>query len=251
MSPVENVRVLDDTQVEAFDKEYVYDERWNLMRGCIEKDFPKGDFRLLDIGGGNGVFADRVLAAYPNATAVVLDLSQMLLDRNRPNPRKTLVHGSATDLAGRVEESSSFDIICCNWLLHHLVGDSYAACNSHQRGLLQEVRRLLSPRGRVSVWENMYDGLVIDGAPGRIIYELTSLRRIAPLIRKLGANTAGVGVCFQSKRQWEGHFASAGLKVDHFVRAGTFRSSRGPSLKRWALHARPIGPAYFWLSPVA
>src|SRR5262245_34603189 len=95
---VEDVRVLDDRQVEAFDTDYMYEGRWKHLRACIERDFPSGKFTLLDVGGGNGAFADLVLATYPNARVVVIDLSDLLLSRNKPHPGKTLVQGSATQL---------------------------------------------------------------------------------------------------------------------------------------------------------
>lgn len=242
------VRVLDDTQVEAFDKEYLYDKRWQIVKACIARDFPDGKFKLMDVGGGNGLFADRVLAEYPDAEVTVLDNSALLLGRNRPHPRKKTILSSATDLT---PESGTYDIITCYWLLHHLVGDSYSQSRQNIRSTLRSCRRLLTSRGRMSIWENLYDGLVVDGAPGMLIYKLTSIRTpwIAKLVKAGGANTAGVGVCFQSTNQWFGHFKDASL-TGEVVRDSLFHSSRKPSLTRLALHARPIGPGHFWLRPV-
>jgi len=243
---MENVRVLEDSQVEAFDVDYMYESRWMRLRALIDRDFPQGEFRLLDVGGGNGAFADLVLQTYPRANAVVVDLSELLLSRNKQHPRKTLIRGSATELQS-IE--GPFDILCCNWLLHHLVGDSYRQSLSNIRGTLAQCRRLLGPNGRLCVWENLYDGLILDGVPGWLIYSLTSMRSIAKLTHAMGANTAGVGVCFQSDKQWARHFQSVGLRISDKVRDSLFVSSRKPSLKRAVLHLRPVGPALYWLSP--
>ena len=48
----------------------------------------------------------------------------------------------------------------------------------------------------------MYQGWVVENVPGRLIYHLTSAKLTASLARRMGANTAGVGVCFLSKHQW-------------------------------------------------
>lgn len=242
------VRVLGEEQVEAFDKEYLYDRRWQIVKNCLTRDFPSGDFRLMDVGGGNGLFADRVLAEFPNSRVTVLDNSALLLNRNRPHERKTTLLASATDLHSG---SGTYDVICCYWLLHHLVTDSYAGSVRSIRKTLRSCRRLLSPQGRMSVWENLYDGLWIDGAPGWTIYQLTSIRwkPLVRLVKAGGANTAGVGVCFQSTKQWARHFLEADMEGD-LVRDSLFPSSRKPSLTRLALHTKPIGPGHFWLQPI-
>lgn len=73
-----------------------------------------------------------------------------------------------------------------------------------------QVSMLLAPGGRVSIFENMYDGVVVDQLPSYLIYHLTSLKSISPLTRFLGANTGGTGVCFLSKTQLDGIFQRAG-----------------------------------------
>jgi SAM-dependent methyltransferase len=246
------VRVLDDTQVGAFDKEYLYDKRWQIVKDCLARDFPKGDFTLLDVGGGNGLFADRVLTEYPKARVTVLDNSAHLLGKNRPHERKQTILASATDLHA---EGGAYDVICCYWLLHHLVGDSYGQSVRNIQKTLRSCRRLLTSRGRMSVWENLYDGMWIDGAPGWNIYQATSIRwkPLARLVRAGGANTAGVGVCFQSALQWSQHFLQADMEGD-LVKEALHPSSKRPlSLSRLtqiALHAKPIRVGHFWLRPV-
>jgi SAM-dependent methyltransferase len=235
-------RALTADQLGAFDREYVHEERWQLIKGWIDRDFPTGRFRFIDIGGGNGVFADRLLQAYPNSSGTVLEPSNTLLTRNREHLRKRLVQASATELDGL---HGSFDLAFLNWVLHHVVGDSYGASKDNIRFVLQAAARLLTPEGRLSVFENMYDGLLIDSLPGRLVYGLTSIRAIGSLVRRMGANTAGVGVCFQSEKQWREHMRLSGIEVRGFTRDRPFNIHKS---KQWMLHARPIGPAHFWLA---
>ena len=163
----------------------------------------------------------------------------MLLSRNRPDSRKRTVLGSATELE---KVPGRFDIVSVNWVFHHLVGDTYAESRANVIASLRACARLGT---RISVWENMYDGHWIDGLPGWLIYRLTSLKSLAKLTRFAGANTAGVGVCFQSRRQWEKNFADAGLEIISAEKDVPFMASR--RLLRAALHLKPVGLAHFWL----
>jgi ubiquinone/menaquinone biosynthesis C-methylase UbiE len=238
------VRELDTDQIKAFDVEYVDVDRWAAVQAQIDADFPDGDFSILDIGGGNGAFVDKVLAHYPRARGTVLDNSEHLLSRNRPNERKSLLLKSAEDLAS-VE--GSYDLVSCNWVLHHLVDSSYGKTREHQLTALREMRRLLTPRGRISIFENNYAGFVHNNLPGRIIYAVTSSKILAGFARRMGANTAGVGVCFLSKDQWLVTLGRADLRV---------RAYAEPDKWRWPvkwyarlpLMLRGIVAGHYWIT---
>ncbi len=193
-----NLTALSDEQASTFDTEYVTDARWQPVLRCIQRDFPEGSFRFLDVGGGNGVFADRVLAAFPRARGTLLDTSELLLARNQASDRKKTVLANIADW----QTSEKYDIVFCNWVLHHLVTrGAYWQTRANISKVLRVCDGLLSERGRLSIYENDYNG-VVDWFPGRAIFALTSSITLAPFVKKLGANTAGVGVCFLSHRQW-------------------------------------------------
>ena len=240
------VRQLETEQIKTFDVEYVDDDRWRVVKAQIDADFPDGEFTFLDIGGGNGTFADRVLSFYPKARGTVLDNSELLLSRNVKNERKTLILASAENLTSI--DAGSYDMISCNWVLHHLVDSSYSRSREHQLNALKQMKRLLTPRGRISVFENNYAGFVQDNLPGRIIYAATSSKILAGLARRMGANTAGVGVCFLSKDEWLKTLGRAGLAV---------RAYAEPDKWRWpvkwyykaALALKGIVAGHYWIGP--
>jgi hypothetical protein len=238
------IKKLDDQQVEAFDTEYVDDARWAPISSFINRDFPDGRFSFLDVGGGNGVFADRLLAEYPNATGMVLDNSAVLLSRNAPNPRKATLCTSAENVATL---NHKFDLISINWVLHHLVGHSYRESRQHQLSTLQALRGLLTERGRLSIYENNYLGWVFRDLPGRMIYELTSSKLLSPVVGKMGANTAGVGVCFLSQRQWFDTVGKAGFRLLEFTEPDRLT---WPLRFVWkaGLHLRSIRVGHYWLA---
>jgi SAM-dependent methyltransferase len=237
------LKQLDDTQLESFDTEYVNEARWKIVSAQIDRSFPDGDFTFLDVGGGNGQFADRLLAAYPNARGTVLDNAQILLDRNKPNPRKQMINASVADL--HQQTGQTYDIICFNWLLHHLVSDSYGQTCQNISKTIGEVIPLLSPRGRISIFENMYDGLWVDRLPSHLIFELTSSKPLARFTQKMGANTAGVGVCFLSQKKWCSVIAQHPLVIDRYTDDPSDWPI--PLVRRVFLHMGYIRVGHFWL----
>jgi ubiquinone/menaquinone biosynthesis C-methylase UbiE len=237
-----SARQLDDAQLESFDVEYVRDDRWRVVEEKLETRFGAGRFTFLDIGGGNGVFCDRILDRFPLAEGTVLDSSELLLSRNRSHTRKRLVDDTAEHLERRFSPHS-FDVIFVNWLLHHLVGETYHQTLGNMATMLKSASSLLSSRGGISIFENVYDGFLIDNLPGALIYQATSSRLLAPIARRLGANTAGVGVCFLSERKWTSVIEQAGLRVASL----TILPKRSvPLAVRVALHLKRLNVGQFW-----
>jgi hypothetical protein len=236
------MKQLEDSQLEEFDTEYVNDDRWKIIKEQIDKDFPDGKFSFIDVGGGNGLFADKLLENYPNSTGTVMDNSQLLLNKNSTNSRKIVICDSVQNL-GNIKEK--YDLVCFNWLLHHLVGNSYSETRNNISTAIDSAIPLLTPRGRISIFENMYNGLAVDWLPGRLIFALTSSKLIAGIIKKMGANTAGVGVCFLSHKQWVKTVNKPNLKTLKYS-----NDEKWPIPMKWHifLHVGNIRCGHFWLN---
>lgn len=235
-------RKLDQSQEAAFDQEYVDDAMWARVRPSLDPAAAKMR-RILDVGGGNGVFADRLLDEFPQAEGVVLDVSADLLGRNRESPRKKLVCGSGLALS-QLFQPATFDLVCFNWVLHHFVGDTYAESRAMQLEGLRSARRLLAPGGAISIFENGYSGWPMLPSSGRIIYEVTRSKIAAPFARFGGANTAGTGVCFASDAEWRETFREAGLEVV----SSTVVRQWSVTLKRSLLNAPHVRVTHYLLA---
>jgi SAM-dependent methyltransferase len=200
------LRTLTDTQTAAFDSS-TWDrkslERWmrvDEVETCLSPylaDHPEG--LLLDLGGGTGRFADVLLARHAACRVAIGDNSDLLLSRNEPNPRKTVLCVDAAHLADSFA-AQSVDVVFVHRLLHHLVGDSYSESIRSIRNTLRQCGTILKPHGRVSIIENIWDGRFVDGLSNRLLYGATSSLAFSPIARRLGSNTAGIGVCYLSDR---------------------------------------------------
>lgn len=223
------LRTLSDSQVVAFDSsqwEQKHIERWmriheiNTVLSPFMSDNPSA--RFLDLGGGTGRFSDLLLAAYESSSAIVGDASEFLLSRNRPHRRKTVLCVDASRLT-QTFQSASLDVIFVHRLLHHLVGDSYAESIGIIRNVLCQCAAILKPTGRLSIIENIWNGRFVDKLAGQLLYLATSSRTLAPAARRLGANTAGTGICYVSDRFLIRMLQDAGFGVQTRQTLGTFR----------------------------
>ncbi|TPV94083.1 MAG: class I SAM-dependent methyltransferase [Myxococcales bacterium FL481] len=196
---------------------------------------------ILDVGGGNGAFVDRLLAKYPAAQAWLVDDAPQMIARNVPHDRKQTMCASVFDLELRLPEPR-FDLITVNVLLHHLVDDSPMETRERVVECLALLRDRLQTGGVMAIYEQFYDSFVPGIDPGELIFGITRLRAAAPLLRALGFATAGIGVAFRSRRGWLELFAEAGLRVsvEQTLHLDRLR------LSRLGLGAYPIG-AHLWL----
>jgi Methylase involved in ubiquinone/menaquinone biosynthesis len=212
-NPQANLHLLSEDQNKAFDYEYHSEEEILCKIDWIKERFEQGPKRILDIGGGNGKFLDRFLLEFSESEGHLLDISKNLLEANAPHSRKFLVHGSVEDLK-TLFPSERFDIITINWVLHHLVGDGYRQSVEHIKNTIKAAFNLLSDDGVIIIAENEYQGLLETNLPSHIIYAITRIKN--PIFVRFAQryfNTAGVGVCFQSRRGWQRIFQSLGTDI--------------------------------------
>jgi SAM-dependent methyltransferase len=231
-------------QLKHFDLEF---RDWTEYRTLLDELLSKPrQSTLLDIGGGNGQFLDHVLEEFPNCEGILLDNSDYMLSRNKTHARKRLTRGSALEVH-KVVSPGSCDLITVNVLLHHLVGSTYSAATAATIAALNNASRVLTANGRIVVYEQVYDGLVPWLEPGVMIFKLTSLRAplLTPMLRRLGANTAGVGVAFRSARAWTRVFKAAGLRV---IEHRAVHQDSPPVVRRAALLLRSVGTQLFVLA---
>ncbi len=238
--------LLSETQNATFDTEFHSPKELAAKLAVLRRHFGDRPVRLLDIGGGNGAFTDSLFDAFPNWTSTIVDVSEGLLAANTPRPGKTLIHGSLFDLDTLVP-GARYECICINWVFHHLVGSDYASSISNIQSAINLLKSRLLPGGLLCIGENRYDPVVGHNISARLIFEITAIRTpwIARLVGK-HANTAGVGVCFQSEAAWRQLFANAGLKEAYPV--FRYKPFTIKGLKQVALLLKSAGQIHFHMT---
>ena len=243
--------LLSEEQNAAFDTEFHTPEELEAKFVLLEEFSKNKSFDILDLGGGNGWFVDQLLSRFPKSSATIVDVSALLLAKNKLSDRKELIHGAIEQIS-ELLGGRTFDYITVNWVFHHLVGNTYQGCWRNCIHVLLQCKMLLRPEGKLIVAENMFDGYLKSNLPSYIIYGITAIRwpwfvRLA----KRFFNTAGVGVCFHSRRTWQQMFSEAGFEVAAFQRGLVWwwlgRSFRGIAIN--LLFVKSVAHGHFYLKP--
>jgi methylase of polypeptide subunit release factors len=83
--------LLNEKQNAAFDMEFHSREELATKFLLLEELSEDRPFNVLDLGGGNGIFVDQLLARFPKSSATIVDISSLLLAKNKPSERKRLI----------------------------------------------------------------------------------------------------------------------------------------------------------------
>jgi SAM-dependent methyltransferase len=127
------------------------DARLELMQAL---DVTERD-SVLDVGSGVGEFLLELVGRVPGVRAVGVDASPVLIETAR---RRSDAAGRRVEFrVGDVEDlgfpDGSFSRVNCSRVLLHL--------NRPERAV-EEMARVLSPGGRVAIWEADFDALMVD-----------------------------------------------------------------------------------------
>jgi ubiquinone/menaquinone biosynthesis C-methylase UbiE len=164
----------------------------------------------LDVGGGIGTFANSILNLNDNIQSIdVVDPSIQAHLNFVEHQKTTLIKGHMSN----INNSNTYDFITVNLVCHHIISHSNIDTFEAQVNFLKDASNFLEAQGVLLLEENIYESYLFEDLCGRLIYEITSLRGIEKITRKLGANTAGEGVRFHSDTTWRKIFARSGFKV--------------------------------------
>jgi tRNA (cmo5U34)-methyltransferase len=119
--------------------------------------------RFVDLGAGDGGFAELLLDAYPDSTGVLVDFSEPMLAaaRRRLASKAERWEIAKADLARRawrevLPEGERFDAVVSRLAIHHLPDE-------RKRELYAEAFELLKPGGLFINWEHVETGGLAEG----------------------------------------------------------------------------------------
>ena len=173
--------------------------------------------KILDIGGASGYFAWILKEHFQNAQVEVYVLDSSQYDSWAEDALGKDIHficASVENISTLFRENT-FDIIFANRVFHHFIDKSWKKSLQGMEASLVAISKILKEDGMLCIMDHFYNGIVVDPAASFIIYSLTSVKNsfFARIIKKLGAMTAGVGVCFLSEKMWMKKVTSAGFEI--------------------------------------
>jgi len=190
----------------------LYRKKNTFLKRVLQNN-PDSPLYVLDIGSGPGLWADLFLDDYPSASVVCIDISLVMLKKGVLRPGKRLVVANALELPFR---GCSFDIINLDVILHHLIDSrGYIETVFGLVTLLQSLKLLLKPNGKVIVHEVYHESIVRAELMSYLLFHLSTLqlpRFLASLIA-LGIRSQGVGICFLTRGQWTTLVSQAGYRI--------------------------------------
>ncbi|MDR1460781.1 MAG: class I SAM-dependent methyltransferase [Campylobacteraceae bacterium] len=217
---MEEIKVINKHQkdlFEEFEKASVV-SFFNMFSDILQKYKNDKRLKIIDIGGGSSYFAIALSDYFADlkCEVVVLDTTEYDTWANYSG-KVTFIKGSADDL-DKLFEKNSFDLVFANRVFHHFVRDSWRSTVDGMYDIMKQIVALLKDDGRLCMVELFYNGIIFDSASSKLIYAFTSIKLpfIATFFKKLKAKSAGVGVCFLSKKMWLHMFFQSGLAVESF-----------------------------------
>ena len=222
-----------------------YDSNGSILQ--LEKYVPyldrfmsKKPIKILDIGGASGHFAYAVKNLFQDclATVYVIDPTTYgTWEKEKLGSEINFIHDSVENIES-LFEPNSFDIIFANRVLHHCIDTTWKSTLLGIDNILLSIKHLLKPDGLLLIMEHFYNGQIVDASTSYLIYKITSIKSpfIAKAVRRLGAATAGVGVCFQSEKMWINRLQGCGFRIT-VHKADSYRLKR---IKRLCLLSKSV-----------
>lgn len=138
-----------------------------------------------------------------------------------------------------------FDLIFCNKVFHHFVTNTYTGTITMMRTCMKRLSDKLTINGKLCILDIFYDGLLMDNWPSKVIYHCTSQKNVLliKIFRRLGAQSAGSGVCFQSEKMWRYLIKHSHLTIDVMEKGEVFPMNRVKQI--FFMSHRPIDDCIF------
>jgi ubiquinone/menaquinone biosynthesis C-methylase UbiE len=168
---------------------------------------------ILDIGGASGYFAMALYEKFLEKKCNIFVIDTTAYDTWQEfNDKINFVKISANNIK-EIFKENTFDLIFANRVFHHFVLNSWNKTIKNMFEILDQMKFILKEDGYICINDHYYNGFLFDKITSLIIYILTScsLSPVIKLCKKMGAESAGIGVCFLSRKMWCSLFNKIGL----------------------------------------
>jgi ubiquinone/menaquinone biosynthesis C-methylase UbiE len=214
----ESVRVINASQQDYYEQidNHIVQCKLDAFSAVLSKMKTRNGLRILDVGGASGAFALELRKMFPDKSCeiVVLDTTQYQTWTTHAD-KITFVQGSADDLT-KLFGAGTFDLVIASMVFHHFVRSSYRKSVAGQFDIMRQIATILKTDGKLCVFDMVFNGMICDKSTSRVSYALTTqtFPPFVKVVKWLGAESAGVGVCLLSQKMWFDLFADANLEVE-------------------------------------
>lgn len=163
---------------------------------------------LLDIGCGSGQFLQAVQKAVKIDQLFGIDVSKGMFSFVSP-PLKRTVSFLLGDSLKLPFKAKSFDCVCMDSVLHHVIVKDRAKSKANIKALMREVRRVIKPNGFLFLSELYYESFGASTLTSNIVFSFLAF------FDKLGIkfppqSPKGLVVCFYTRSELRQLVTSAG-----------------------------------------
>ena len=195
----------------------------------LQKHREKGTLKILDIGGASGYFALKLKEYYSNIDCDVTVIDSTIFETWEEFSKKINCIETSVDNIDKIFPENTFDIIFANRVFHHFVRKNWKQTVKGIDEIIKKIHKIIKKNGTICITEHFFDGLLIDSLSSRVVYALSSnkCKPIIALCKKIGVESAGVGVCFLSKKIWVEKLTSNKFEIENID------ESKNERLKKW------------------
>jgi len=231
ITPHENVRTINEYQKKLYGDIEKESAEWLFSKynDVLEKYREKYALKILDIGGSRGYFALNVKEYFCNTDCDVTVVDNTRFDTWTDfSKRITFIEASVDDI-NKIFPEDTVDIVFANRVFHHFVRDDWRKTLEGIDQIIKKIYKIIRGNGILCITEHFFNGLLIDSFSGRLVYEISSSRRrtIIAQCKKIRVESAGVGVCFLSKKIWIKKLTDNKFKIEKID------ESKNERVKEW------------------
>ena len=186
--------------------------------------------KILDIGGASGYFASALVNFFSEKACEIFVVDSTKYSTWEDfNSRITFIEDSVENLDKYFSENM-FDLIFANRVFHHFVDKTWKKSIKSINDSMAQISRVLKNEGCFCITDYFYDGYIFNSSTSKIIYGLTSCKNplLVSVFRKIDSKSAGIGVCFLSRKMWLDLFSKNDLTIEqlhegHQIKHALFR----------------------------
>lgn len=179
----------------------------------------KAELRILDIGGATGDFAYGIKRYFGD-----IDIQVSVIDPTEYSTWSPEKLGNEIqficDSSENIEKlfmPQSFDLVFANRVIHHFVQPGWRRSLQGIENVMRSVNTILKDDGLFCIMDHFYNGCFFDCSSSFLVHSFTSIKNptIAGWVKKMGAESAGVGTCFLSEKMWMDKLNKTGFDIRH------------------------------------